>query len=424
MKLYRIILDPAKQLFIVFLIQFIIWYLLMPDKSVIQGVAPKFYSIIAIQRFFLLFIMLLFFIKSGSILTKYLIANKMESSITLDRISQMSFVARLALLLFFVAELLYIRDIIINPSIIIEFFSRGYVAGIGEYVRSQSITGVTSLVNLYLVPTAIYSALFFHANTPKKMRYIARNSLIIIGMIILFNAVFLASRMQFIYYLFCFFGAYLLIKKPSSNKFTRNAIICVIAFILLLWGGETLRYGLNYATKSGYPLFSIQVQQFVLQILTQAYFASDLNNAYVLLNWKPTGQYFESAAFFRTILESFGYTYNSYHNPYWESTFGTVNVLGLWWKELGWYALGICALLGFYLGCIYQWAQSRVSQLSWSVIFFLISFPGIISLSRINYFGLSIFQIPFLFLVLILFIYIIMPKKRKQYNPNRKGLSE
>jgi len=424
MKLYRIILDPAKQLLIVFLIQFIIWYLLMPDKSVIQGVAPKFYSSVATQRFFLLFVVLLFFIKSGSLLTKCIIYNKPNGSLTSNRISQMCFVARLAFLLFFVAELIYIRHIIINLAIIIDFFSRGYVAGIGEFVRAQSITGITSLVNLYLVPTAIYSALFFHDETPKKIRSIARKSLIIIGIIILFNALLLASRMQFVYYLFCFFGAYILIKKPSSIKFTRNVIICVIVFILLLWVGETLRYGLNYATKSGYPLFSMEVQKFVLQILTQAYFASDLNNAYILLNWKPTGQYFESAIFFRTILESFGYTYSSYNNPDWESTFGTVNVLGLWWKEIGWYAIGICTLLGFYLGSIYQWAQSQVSQLSWSVIFFIISFPGVISLSRINYFGLPIFQIPFLYLVLILFIYIILPKKRERYDPNRKGVSE
>lgn len=411
MKLYNLFLDPAKLISAVFILQFIIWYLWMPDVPTIQGAAPRLYSEQAIWRFIILFVVFITFMVIGKYTARTFLKPSSIKNYSSSRLFYLKRIALFSMFLFFIGELVYIRDLIVNPGIIIQAISRGWVAGIGEYVRSQSIFGVTTLINIVLLPIAIYSAIFFHNNTQQYDRRNAKKWLVILGVVMLFNALVLASRMHFIYYLFCITGAYLLFKRPSSGRFTKVVILTVIGFLLVVWLGETFRYGWMYATRIEQSVFSWDVQAYVLQVLVQGYFGSDINNAFALLNWEPSGQYFSSAIFFRTLLESVGYTYGPYYNPYWESIFGTVNVLGLWWREVGWFALYICAFVGFYLGSIYQWAMYRTETLGWAVILFLISFPGVISLTRINYFGLSIFQVPLLCLILSIIIAGILNRK-------------
>jgi hypothetical protein len=165
---------------------------------------------------------------------------------------------------------------------------------------------------------------------------------------------------------------------------------------VIVWGGELFRGGLWYATHYGLGLFSVDTQQYVLDRLIQGYIAADFNNAMILLDYLPSYQFFSSTPFV-----SFMSNVQDYSTvPYWSSSFGTTNVIGMWWFDWGMLTFVLCFVVGMLLGAMYKVAERTSGSISFTSILFIVAYPGIWSLTRINYFAETIFMIPFVFIIL------------------------
>src|SRR5262249_284256 len=82
------------------------------------------------------------------------------------------------------------------------------------------------------------------------------------------------------------------------------------------------------------------------------------------------------------------------------SQFGTANVFSLWWWDAGWLGLGLALAVGAWLGVTYVLATDTAARTGFTATVYLISFPGILALTRINYFGETVFIAPILLLLL------------------------
>jgi len=175
--------------------------------------------------------------------------------------------------------------------------------------------------------------------------------------------------------------------------------MALVTFLLLIgatWTGELLRSGLYYSRLASLPLTSREVHSYVWQRLVQGYLAADFNNALVILDCKPALQVLYTTMFAFILKNPYSYK----ECPNWESSYGTVNVLALWWFDWGYGAFIVAFMVGMALGVFYRW-RSYVFELDSRGLFFLIAFPGLFSIIRINYFFLTIFVLPFLALCAI-----------------------
>lgn len=375
----------------------------MPSVPEIYGIAPRFEQENAILKFILLLLILMTGLLLGKVVANTF--NKSERKIgnELTHVKRFAGIAALALLLALVGEAFYIRNIIFDRSLLQSALDESGVAVIGEAAREDSITGLTSLVNLFMIPVAVYGIFAIGRIYPLKVRRKYAKYLTVLGVFVALHSLLLAARMFLVYFVLILFSIYLLEYRPHSRRFVRWVVLGIGLGILIIVGGELLRYGWQMSQRSGEPVLSAPILVATVQYLVQAYIASDMNNAFILLNAEPSYQIVSSAHLISMVASSlFGMEYYEFSSvPYWTSRYGTVNVLGQWWFDLGWLSIIWALLIGMVLGALYQTVYRRTQlRASYTTLLYLFCFPGFFALSRLNYYGLSIFVLPSFFLFL------------------------
>jgi hypothetical protein len=214
--------------------------------------------------------------------------------------------------------------------------------------------------------------------------------------VVVLHAMLLSARM-FAVYFFAILGAAYLLQRPLKAVRIRTLLIIVLIVLGIVWAGATLRDGGRKKAETGLGYFHSDTQQYVRDTLMQGYFGADFNNALVYLNCKPMGEYVYTTMF-RTVALKLGYTFtfNSCF-PEMDSAYGTMNTVALWWEDLGWWAALVAIVVGAWLTFLY--IAAREQQFPSAPLLFLISYPGVLSAIRINYFFLTIYVVPLLFLV-------------------------
>lgn len=397
MRIDRWILNPLRFILLIFCAQCAVWYFGMPENPILPGVAPRYVTPTALSRYFVLFVALLAGLSLGALLTGFLkrrSRNPIDQDVFLKRLKTLQNIALAAILLSILGEIFYIRSIIENPAILIEAYQEGLVTHVAQEVRGNRIVGLSSLNNLFIVPTTIYAMLTFNPHLAEAARRNFRKKLLVLGIVVAGHAMILSARMFMLYFLSIVLAAYLLSQRKGIFIKGHYVAAALILALLAIWGGETLRTGLYFSHQNMLSPFSFEAQQYVWLTLIQGYIASDFNNAMVILNNSPGMQLIATTGF-----KSFLDNPVGYHNlPDWVSAHGTVNILGLWWFDWGWFAPLVAITAGFWLGSTYALAKVGTLPAKWSTLFYLISFPAIFSAARINYFGQTIFILPLFFL--------------------------
>jgi len=392
----RFILDPFWVIFGLFALQALLWWFFMPQVPTIFGAASRYRGDSALLRFLLLWMALLAGVSIGKMagVTWQKRTNNQSDHLSTGWVKFLSSFAAYTLLISLAGELVYVREIIANPALIREAFDAGTLALVGEQVNEVRIVGFSSLNNLFIIPSAIYAMIMFHPDMGPVAVKKARFRLILIGTISVLHALIFAARMFPVYFVLIVFAAYLLV-MPNSHRLTWRNILKTVGFMgAIIWVGELLRGGLWYATNYGVGVFSAETQRHVIDLFVQGYFAADFNNALVLLDHNSSYQFFST-----TMLGEFLSGFDSYTLIHgWTSAFGTVNVLGLWWYDWGLWAYGLSLIVGALLGVAYKVAEKASGRISLVTLCFVIAYPGIWSLTRINYFFLTIFVIPVAFI--------------------------
>jgi hypothetical protein len=321
----------------------------------------------------------------------------------------------IALFLFFLGEVIYLREIILNPNLLKQINEYGNITFLGEYVRQKKIIGLSSLNNLFLIPTAIFGSIANSFYYPIKYKRKSKNLLIVIGIVILIHSLFFAARMFFIYFIIIVSGTWV-IGNSKKDKSIKKYYIASIFTIIIIIIGELFRSGLIFSRRLNIPLFSVTSLYYSINILLQAYLASDFNNALVLLSSKSSLQLISTSVSLANIINKLlGINFIGYNQiSNWSSNYGTVNIIGLWWYDWGWYSLFIAFFSGLFFGLLYKmFILNNQLRVSIGNILFLISLPGFYSISRINYFGLSIYLLNLFYVILMFFIKSIAIKKKK-----------
>jgi hypothetical protein len=405
------------------MVQLTFWASLMPEVPTLDGAAPRFSSYTSIVYFVLLWASML----AGIALGKVAANSKPGVKITLKNdddaikspspkwIRTLFSLSSIALAISLLGEFVYIREIIANPSIVKDAFDAGNMANVGLGVMDARVIGVSSLNNLFVVPTAIYAMIMFNPNMGRLATRRAKKWLFTIGCASITHAILFSARMFVVYYVAIIVAAYIL-NKPVSYRIRLRTVFKTTGFLAaIIWIGELLRGGLWYSTNNNIGLFTVQTQQYIIDRLVQGYFAADFNNAMVLLDYPPTYQFFSTTPFSHLISNVFDYS----SIPNWTSAFGTVNILGLLWFDSGVFTFAICLLGGAMLGVAYKVAMRSASNISFTSLIFIIAYPGIWSMIRINYFAGTIFIIPLVFLMLAGMVVDIW--YRQQNSPKRNN---
>jgi hypothetical protein len=167
---------------------------------------------------------------------------------------------------------------------------------------------------------------------------------------------------------------------------------------VFVWLGATLRDGGRYAYANGVGLFAPETQRRVYDVMVQGYLGAEFNNAMITFGCEPTMEVvgstmFRAARFLNLPGGRFVRCAES-------SSFGTQNTMSLWWQDLGWFGLIYPLSCGLWIGATYVLARRSAGALGMKALFFLVSYPGLMSLPRVNFFGLAPFVYPVAFLLL------------------------
>ena len=395
-RIERWLLDPLRLWPMIFMVQAAVWYFGFPERPTIPGAAPRFYSTDAGIRYAVLFLALVIGIVSGRFIAWMGDRYEGDRLPLATRLRIWRRMAAVGVVLASIGELVYARALLLNPALVGKALVSGDFAMIAEIVNAQQVTGLSSLINLFTVPTAIYALLSFDPRLPKRIRRSFIMRLILLGGIVVTHALVLSARMMAIYFVAILAAAYLL-QRPQKTLRLRGLAIGATLVLAIVWAGSTLRDGGRRVAYTGYSYLHPDTQRYVADTLMQGYFGADFNNTLVFLNCETMGSYIYTTMF-RTIAYKFGvrFTLNDCF-PEMDSVYGTMNALALWWEDMGWWATILAWIVGGWVSYLYVSATHRRDPTA--AILFLISYPGIYSTIRINYFFLTIYIIPLLYVV-------------------------
>lgn len=417
----RRLLDPLVLSLTAFGLQIVLWWIFMPAQPTLQGGAGRYESLTSVLRYAVFLAIWIEAILVGKALVGLASRRGPQSQALrpLD-LSYLITVAKIAGVLAIFGELVYIRDVLQNPHVLIDSFREGAFMDIGAETRNERVVGISSLNNLFVIPAAVYALMAFNLNATKGEKTHARRSLTVIGVLVFIHALLFVGRQLFVIFMLITLGAYLLNENPIRKVLLVFMPVAVLLIGVAIWAGETARSGTFYAENHHVPLFSLQTQNYVSTRLIEGYFASDLNNAFRLLSCESSMD-FIGITLWKTPAQRLGFTATPLTEcPRWKSiTYNTANIFGWWWWDSGWFGLLSAFVVGTWLGATYKFATEKNQRSGFTCAIYLLAFPGIISLTRINFFAATVFVVPTLFLIAARFLQpdpiYIHPKARARY---------
>ena len=384
-------LAPARALGLAFLAQLLIWLFLFPEEPTLLGAAPKFWSGSAVVMHLTLSITLLGAAWLGAVAGR----SGAGPDVPADSPGRNLQVASVtALVLGLIGELVYARELILNPSQLLMAFQFASVAELGVTARTGRLVGISSLSNLLMVPLAIHGQLLFTGDP--ELRYRARKIVWLTLGVLVLHGLLLAGRMTVVNAVLVLGAAWLARPRAQRRRRHPGRVMAMAAGLaVLMWGGETLRSGVTFAFPQGVSPLSAEAQAHVAEQFAQGYFGADLNNAFVLFECEPQMQVVGSTAF-RFVLSNPQLPENC---PTWQSAYATINITALAWWDLGWLAFAALTLGGALLGLLYGRAATSRSQAA--RMLFLIAVPGYAGLLRVNWYASTAFLIPLGYLAVV-----------------------
>jgi len=393
------LIDPTKPIITLTAIQLLLWGFFMSEYPVIPGVAPRHSSEIA---GFKMLLILLAYVVGVSFGKRVGVPRRKEHRSLVERAGRIRFygvIASLAFILSVIGEIVLLRELLSSP-VWFTLLGRTNIEELAYIAGQSKIMGITSLVNLSIIPVAYWAWCLFSGSieAAKRKRYAIYLAVAFVWW--LFRAIYLSQRVFVVYYVTVVFGVAVLRGIPIR---LRTAFVGLSFIVVILLVGQLLRAGVNYSIAHEVPLWSAEVIRFCLEMVATAYFASDINNALILLDYEPSMQLISTgvstANLLRTLIGIKFVSYSAYV-PNFTSSYGTVHFIGLWWFDFGWLAVAVAFLIGSGLGWLYRRVSLSKGHELFYVLLYSLCIPGVYAMCRVNFFFLSIFLLPMSFLTL------------------------
>src|SRR5690242_9047123 len=135
MRIDRWVLDPIRVVPALFVAQFTIWYIGMPEVPSMPGTAPRFHGSVAPLRYLAIFALLLSGLAFGGWAWRQ--GNRTVASTSTaiaGKLIALRPIGRLALLLTGIGEAVYIRGVLSDPGSLLRAFYLGAFASVAEDV--------------------------------------------------------------------------------------------------------------------------------------------------------------------------------------------------------------------------------------------------------------------------------------------------
>ena len=366
--------------------QFLLWITLFPEEPTISNGEPKCHSVGAFVMFCAMFAFLMVGVwwgERGSI-------RQPEASRSLQeqrahKLFRLGIWTFWPVVISFIYQFqLFIRD----PARIVEaLFVPSAINVAAKEMRESAVFGMASFSTLLSIVTVTMALAQYSPALCARERRTARLYLVGSGFISLALSTLGMARQSLLLYILVVLGAWAI----GGHRVSRMRITLVVTITLLLFWAQTVsRQGLVIALQSGMPVMSWPVQQQILAEIVEGYAPSEMNRALILLSYPadPRENYLYGTAFDRFHP---GYDPDGHY-------VNTVNVLALWYWQLG--ALGFILALGvgYWSGRTYRSAHRRSFQLDWSTCRLLLVFSGLCTMIRDNFVFLQFFFVPLLFL--------------------------
>jgi hypothetical protein len=134
----KVLLNPLFVIPLLFLAQALFWLLFMPEVPTIPGVAPRYESEGALLKWLALFTPFVIGIATG-VMAPLRGTRSTDSAVSVRTRRYTWRLISATLLVAFLGEMVYIRDVIANPELLKRGFEEGNLAIVGEEVRAQRI---------------------------------------------------------------------------------------------------------------------------------------------------------------------------------------------------------------------------------------------------------------------------------------------
>ena len=387
------------------LFQFFTWLLFFPrTKDVVPGLSDVPFYLTASS--FLKYV-IFYFIYFVSIFVGYAYgyASKTDKRYKLEKNNHsgqyrvkryMSFVAGLMLLPIVLVEGAFFREVINflrNPE---RLFTGGGFAQFA-YVTQQSEIWYRTFHNFLPAIAAIYVVNFLTTDVRKKPSL----KIVIFIMVFLNVILFLRAARQLVFAsVLATLPIFIKLRIGFHKRVSIVKIFLVLALIIIaLLVSEILRFGVLNAQRKALPLFSWENMIDTWTYILNAYVGKNVNNCMIYLDSSPSYGMFStgSRVFYNPI---YGFFQPSQHILVTEpGPHGTLDFIGLLWIDWGLGAPIVIAFLGFFIGLGYSMYRNH-NSIYWD-LYYAITYPGVVSNIRINYFFLNIFIYP---LLMILFL--------------------
>jgi len=391
---YKNIIDPLFFTVSIFLLQFLFWWLFFPD---LPSVADGNNKYIGYTSFFLYLLLMLSFILGG-ILGRGA-ANSFSNDLYISNYSLFRW-AKFSLVLTIIAFSFKFAQVLTKPDMIFDILNTGGVNRLAQGLNNTQ-TGIGFLSLFWIFPSGIFAFLFF---SESNLKIKAKKYFYFTFLLVLFYSILNMTRTAFITYFLINCCCYLFAKKIRIKITT---LFMVIIFLLFFyWANSLLRTGILYSSTNNVGLFSFEVQAVLFQEFVEKYVAGEINNALIVMNHQADPL---SNLLYGTAFHSFGNSYaiNDYY-------LNTQNGFGFWYWQFG--VLGSLVVVFLFS---FTWRYSyflairnyKLDYMHVSFLHYIFIFPGLYSITRINYFFLFYYLIP-IFIIFIIIMFKIMFKRK------------
>jgi len=300
----------------------------------------------------------------------------------------------------------YSLPIIQNPTIIIDALRRMYLPTIQAYIRVKKVGLLSSLFNNALLWYAVCFVSDYHNILEDRKKL-----LLYFSLITLYSILF-SERMYLIYFLIIYVFALEMNGRRVRIVSLLKVILAAVVLIIVI---EVFRFSLaQLIMPQSHVDIKVVISAFKLsrdRILI-GYLGSDVNNALYMIKWSnsinPLAYTVFDKIFKNYMVGDVG--------PGLNTGFGTVSLMGIMWLRYNVLSYFTLFIRGFLIGLIMMLPKHSSSE--YAKYMYCIVIPAIITFVRIDYFGTTVFLIPFFSLCLLYFIDSANVRKRNQYDFN------
>jgi oligosaccharide repeat unit polymerase len=389
--------SPISILSIVFLTQYLLWFLFFPESPTVIDGEPRHQGLTSH--------ILLIIIYICTILGMYLGSRTSIKSLKKNiPISLIKFF-EIAKFLFWISLIfngIKFYDLIISPSLIFNIFEP-YGTNKLHSDFSESAPGISTLAMLWLFSAPIFSMIYFSSTkiNYKNISFYFYFLMLVVFIVSTINM----TRTVFIVLILLYFGGYLVVRNYNKIKI-RYLFYFVISILLIVWIGSILRTGIVLADAQGENIFSWSVQSILVSEFVEKYSSGELNNSLIMLTYDTD------------ISKNYAYStiFHAFTNPFSPDRFlNTQLIFSLWYWQFGLIGSIIFSIIfGIIIGSCYNASKiyDEKGVLNFGLFLYLFAYPGFYMMSRINYYMLIYFLLPVLILFFIAFIFKMLRKKR------------